>query len=266
MKHHQKSYVGNGMIKKHSDILYGKTDNFETFVYFSQLTQAKAVGMAISGHRVDWPRCSGTLYWQVNDCWPAPSWSSIDYFGNWKALHYQVQKDFENIAVLAVEKKLNEKDFYLVSDGTKPYNTDVCFDFYDLQGNWLVQHSFIVDVEPQKVVPLPVFSLMDQSISEYIVQASWKDEKGNNHSRIFENIKQSNLSKGEIKIDLISNENNEYTVVITNEKPIFNCWIYSEEKPFHLNQNFETLLPGKHEFKFTSELNFRVEDIKIRYL
>ena len=74
--------------------------NFEEFVYYSQLTEATAVSMAVTGHRLDAPRCSGTLYWQINDCWPAPSWSSMDYFWNWKALQYEVTKDYEDIAVL----------------------------------------------------------------------------------------------------------------------------------------------------------------------
>ncbi|NCA21228.1 MAG: glycoside hydrolase family 2 protein, partial [Crocinitomicaceae bacterium] len=66
MKHHQKSYVGNGMIEKHANLLFGKTKDFEQFVYYSQLTQAYAVSSAVAGHRLDAPRCMGTLYWQLN--------------------------------------------------------------------------------------------------------------------------------------------------------------------------------------------------------
>ena len=73
-------------IKKHSDILFGKPKDFSEFVYFSQLTQAKAVSIAISAHRMNAPICMGTIFWQLNDCWPAPTCSSIDYYGNWKAM------------------------------------------------------------------------------------------------------------------------------------------------------------------------------------
>ena len=68
MKHHQKSYVGNEMIARHAERLFGKTTDFKRFVYYAQLTQAKAVSMAIVSHRTSFPRTSGTLYWQMNDC------------------------------------------------------------------------------------------------------------------------------------------------------------------------------------------------------
>ena len=268
MKHRQKSYVGNGMIKKHSDILFGKADDFETFIYYSQLTQAKAVSIAISGHRTDWPRCAGTIYWQVNDCWPAPTWSSIDYYGNWKALHYEVRKDYENTAVVAVERKLNQKEFYLVSDWTEAYQTDICFDFYDLNGKWLEQHSFFADIEPQCVVSLPVFSLMDKPINDYIAIASWKDSHGKEFQRTFHNMTTpiSNMEHPITQIDIRTEENGRQKLILTTNKPLLNCWIYSETNPFHLDRNFETLLPGTHEFEIKSRGKINVETIKIRYL
>lgn len=268
MKHRQKSYVGNGMIKKHSDILFGKTDDFETFIYYSQLTQAKAVSIAISGHRTDWPRCAGTIYWQVNDCWPAPTWSSVDYYGNWKALHYEVQKDYENVAIVAVERTLNKKEFYLVSDWTESYQTDICFDFHDLDGKWLGQYSFFADVEPQSVVSLPVFSLMDKSINDYIAVASWKDKNGKEFKRTFHNFtsKISNSEQTETSIQIKTENNGVRKLILTTDQPLLNCWIYSENNPFHLDRNFETLLPGVHEFKFKSHEKIDPETIKIRYL
>jgi len=40
------------------------------------------------------PTCMGSLFWQINDCWPVASWSSIDYFGRWKAQQYFARKSF----------------------------------------------------------------------------------------------------------------------------------------------------------------------------
>lgn len=268
MKYRQKSYVGNGMIKKHSDILFGKTDDFETFIYYSQLTQARAVSIAISGHRTDWPRCAGTIYWQVNDCWPAPTWSSVDYYGNWKALHYEVQKDYENVAIVAVERTLNQKEFYLVSDWTESYQTDICFDFHDLNGKWLGQYSFFTDVEPQSIVSLPVFSLMDKPVNDYIAVASWKDKNGKEFKRTFHNLTSKIFSseQAETSIQLKVENNGIRKLILTTDKPLINCWIYSENNPFHLDRNFETLLPGVHEFDIKSHEKINLETIKIRYL
>lgn len=91
MKWHQKSYVGNGMISKHAEKYFGKASNFEDFVNKSQQTQALAMQMAIDAHRLRKGHCWGTLFWQYNDCWPGPSWSSRDVYGNWKQLHNELK-------------------------------------------------------------------------------------------------------------------------------------------------------------------------------
>ncbi|NND76648.1 MAG: glycoside hydrolase family 2 protein, partial [Flavobacteriales bacterium] len=91
MLNRQKSYKGTGLIEKHIKDYYKVSDSFEDFVYLSQLTQAKYMKMAINTHRLENERCSGTLYWQLNDCWPGPSWSTMDHYGNWKAAQYMVK-------------------------------------------------------------------------------------------------------------------------------------------------------------------------------
>ena len=68
-----------------------KSLSLEDFCYVSQLLQAWGTGYGIFQHIKQQPHCMGTLYWQLNDCWPVASWSSIDYYGNWKALHYRAQ-------------------------------------------------------------------------------------------------------------------------------------------------------------------------------
>ena len=63
-----------------------------------------ATRMGLEAHRYNQPYCMGTLYWQFNDCWPVASWSSRDYFGNWKALNYAVQQVFQPLALSVVSK------------------------------------------------------------------------------------------------------------------------------------------------------------------
>lgn len=94
LRSHQKHGRGLQIIDKAMRQYYGfdsKSLPLEDFVYVSQLLQAWGTGYGIYQHLKQQPHCMGTLYWQLNDCWPVASWSSIDYYGNWKALHYRAQ-------------------------------------------------------------------------------------------------------------------------------------------------------------------------------
>jgi beta-mannosidase len=98
---HQKHPGGTSKIRRFASGFYPKARNFNDFVYISQLQQAEAMRFAIETHRSAMPYCMGSLYWQLNDCWPAVSWSSIDYLGTWKACHYFVKKANESFRVVA---------------------------------------------------------------------------------------------------------------------------------------------------------------------
>ncbi len=91
---HQKHPVGNRLILNYMAREYPVPEAFEDFVYLSQLLQARGMRIAFEAHRRAMPRTMGTLYWQLNDTWPVVSWSSRDYFGRWKALHYAAQEAF----------------------------------------------------------------------------------------------------------------------------------------------------------------------------
>ena len=99
MKHHQKHVRGVEIIDKAMQEYYGvdsHTLSLEDFCYVSQLLQAWGVGYGILQHIKRQPHCMGTLFWQLNDCWPVASWSSMDYYGNWKALQYRVRDLFSD--------------------------------------------------------------------------------------------------------------------------------------------------------------------------
>ncbi|MFY0252418.1 glycosyl hydrolase 2 galactose-binding domain-containing protein [Chitinophaga sp. 30R24] len=96
MQSHQKSPAkGNAAIKTYMLHYYKAPKDFPAFVYLSQVLQAEGMKIAIEGHRRAMPWCMGTLYWQLNDCWPGPSWSGRDYYGRWKALQYYVKEAFK---------------------------------------------------------------------------------------------------------------------------------------------------------------------------
>ena len=99
MRSHQKHGRGREIIDKAMMRYYGfdsHTLGLEDYCYVSQLLQAWGTGYGIFQHIKQQPHCMGTLYWQLNDCWPVASWSSIDYYGNWKALHYRAKELYAN--------------------------------------------------------------------------------------------------------------------------------------------------------------------------
>lgn len=96
---HQKHSRGFQIIDAYMERDFPVPDSAEDYVYISQLLQAYGITKGIEAQRRAKPYNMGTLYWQLNDCWPAVSWSSIDYFGSWKALHYKAKRSFENVLV-----------------------------------------------------------------------------------------------------------------------------------------------------------------------
>ena len=101
---HQKHPRGNALIAEYMKRDYRSPKSFEDFVYVSQLLQAEGMRTGIEAHRRNKPYCMGTLYWQLNDVWPVASWSSIDYYGRWKAMQYYVRDAYSHVAALPHEE------------------------------------------------------------------------------------------------------------------------------------------------------------------
>ncbi|MEJ2249964.1 MAG: glycoside hydrolase family 2 protein [Candidatus Lokiarchaeota archaeon] len=102
MENHQKNNAGNDKILKYMKKRFIIPESFEDQVILSQITQAEAIIYGIKywrKNRIN-NQCMGNLYWQLNDCWPVASWSSIDYFGRWKALHYCIKRVYQPIIVV----------------------------------------------------------------------------------------------------------------------------------------------------------------------
>jgi beta-mannosidase len=119
MKAHQKflSGEGNERLRFYLDQYQRKPRDFADFVYLTQVMQAQAIDLAARHHRACRPTTMGSLYWQLNDSWPAISWASIDWYGRWKLLHYAARRFFAPQIVVA-ERKGDATRIALVSDAT----------------------------------------------------------------------------------------------------------------------------------------------------
>ena len=94
MEHHQRSGIGNTVIMQYMLDWFRLPTSFPMTLWLSQILQGMAIKYAVEHWRRGMPRGMGTLYWQLNDCWPVASWASVDYHGRWKALHYMARNFF----------------------------------------------------------------------------------------------------------------------------------------------------------------------------
>lgn len=115
MNAHQKATIGNALIKQTMSLYYKVPVKFEDLVYVGLVLQGQGMRHGIEAHRRNRPYCMGSLFWQLNDSWPVVSWSSIDYYGNWKAMQYQSQRAFAPVLINAI-KEGDDLCVYLISD------------------------------------------------------------------------------------------------------------------------------------------------------
>ncbi|MBI3135400.1 MAG: glycoside hydrolase family 2 protein [Bacteroidetes bacterium] len=105
-KNLQKSYIGNGLIQAEVETCFGEINTLSEWLYATQYVQAQALKAAIIAHRLKAPHCMGTLFWQLNDCWPGASWSILEYNQDKKVSFFEVEKWFS--PTIAVLEKSND--------------------------------------------------------------------------------------------------------------------------------------------------------------
>ena len=138
--------------------MYRTPKDFESYVYVSQVLQAEGVKVAMEAHRRAMPFCMGSLYWQIDDCWPVASWSSIDYYGRWKALHYTAQHSYAPILISPVFSKDDVK-VYIVSDKREEIDALLDATVMDFDGKIVFQKSIPVFVSPNHAEIAVVFTI-----------------------------------------------------------------------------------------------------------
>lgn len=118
MEKHQRNQVANGKIMNYMEQTFLYPTSFDTVLYASQLLQAEAIRYGVEHFRRNRGRCMGTVIWQLNDCWPVASWSSIDYCGRWKALHYYAKRFFAPLMISCAEEGILTQD---TNPNAEPY-------------------------------------------------------------------------------------------------------------------------------------------------
>jgi beta-mannosidase len=134
MESHQKNAGGNARIAETMFRYFRFPKDFANFVWLSQVQQGVAIQTAVDYWRSLKPHCMGTLYWQLNDCWPVASWSSLDYGGGWKVLHHMAQRFFQPVNVVVVPEGAGFRAT-AVNDTAEPVQLEATFLAATLDGS-----------------------------------------------------------------------------------------------------------------------------------
>jgi beta-mannosidase len=148
MQAHQKNKGGNERILTYMLREYREPKDFASFVYLSQVQQAEIIKIGAEHLRRQRPRTMGSLYWQLNDCWPVASWASIDYYGRWKALHYYARRFYDDVLISPFLHD-DKVDVYVVSDKLQPLSGKIHMRLLDFSGNSLLEQTKDVQVPAQ---------------------------------------------------------------------------------------------------------------------
>lgn len=144
LKAHQKHPRGFETIEQYLQTYFRSHHQFDKSIYLSQVLQAYGLETAIKAHRSAKPSCMGTLYWQLNDCWPVISWSATDYFQQKKAAQYSIQKKFINLLPW-IENKNGKVILSAVSDSLQMVEGKIRLTQYNLNGR--VENDQIIKVQ-----------------------------------------------------------------------------------------------------------------------
>jgi beta-mannosidase len=249
MKVHQKHPFGDELILSYMERDYVVPKDLEDYAYISQVNQAEGIRKAIEAHRRAKPYCMGTLYWQLNDCWPVISWSGVDYFNRWKALNYFARNAYEQVLISTV-KDDDRVRIYIVSDLLTRISADLNIELETFGGMKLWEKSVPVQIDPNSS---RVFFesgltglLKNARPAEVVLRARLMKDSTLLASNLFYflPVKELELQDPAIKYD-IKRIPQGYSITLAARQLAKNTFLQSPGLDGHFSDNFFDLLPGE---------------------
>lgn len=247
MRHHQRSWIGNGSIKKYMNWYYRMPTDFEKFLYVGQVLQAYGIGLAIESHRRAMPYNMGSLVWQINDCWPVASWSSSDYFHRWKALQYEIKREFEPVLISAYPSGEHTK-ISIVSDERCDVSANLEVTVCNFEGKILLKKTVQTIVKATAVTPVfeeKTNTLTQQSSISYMTMRL----KSNNQiiaekTYFFDVPKNLNLTKPNI-VSTIEKRDSKYIITLETDVLAKDVYLNFPDTEGFFSDNYFDLLPNR---------------------
>lgn len=261
MENHQRNAGGNARILETMTRYFRFPRDFEQMVFLSQIQQGLAIKTAIEYWRSTKPRCMGTLYWQINDIWPVASWSSLDYGGQWKLMHYMARRFYNLVNVVAVpqitEVQTNSRGtpvegqlpdhiaLRAINDTGRPVSIALEVTAVKVTGESRVVFSGNSAVGPDAAITVADIPFGDLAEDEFLYFV-WKDAQGKilgENDYFPKPYKAYELVGADIRAEW-SDRDGKAVLTLESDKPAF-FTTATVDAPGYFSDNAITLLPGR---------------------
>ena len=270
MEHHQKNKRGNKIIFKSINNFFKYPKSFEATLYLSQIQQAYGIKIAIEYWRSQRPRCMGIIYWQLNDNWPVSSWSSIEYTGNWKLLHYTVKSCFRPIHIVAYSKDNKNIEIWGINDTFKHSSGVLNIKYINFSGEIINEEDLDVNLHSESSTKLfkRTFDSLKFDKSNHFMFLTYR----NAGKELFNDLlltrpKYCNLELPEFNINTIKIDDYNLQIKLNSDKPAFYITLFIDNLEGHFNENCFTMIANQEKvisFKSDKKMEMDIDKFKIR--
>lgn len=256
MLSHQRANDGNTIIKTYMERDYKVPADFRQFLYVGQVLQAEGIKIAMEAHRSRMPYCMGSMFWQINDCWPVASWSSIDYYGRWKAQQYFAVKAYDTVLV-SPQLDNGKVSLYVVSDLLKDKQATLSLRLLDFSGKVLSQSSqpIVLKANTASLVQTQTAdALLAGAAAETSVLSVRLLDGGkvlSENTVYFKPVKDLALPKPAI-VKSVKQVGGDIVVAVTSNALVKNLYLSLEAGDGRFSDNYFDILPGE-----TAVVHFR---------
>ncbi|HLE64261.1 MAG TPA: glycoside hydrolase family 2 protein, partial [Pyrinomonadaceae bacterium] len=264
---HQRHPRGNQLIREYMLRDYPEPKDFESFLYVSQVLQAEGIKIGAEHLRRIMPHNMGSLYWQLNDCWPVASWSSIDYTGRWKALQYYARRFYSDILVSPHTENGN-LDVFMVSDRIHPVAAQVNLSLLDFDGNKLWnqrQEIEIASLSSRSYVSVPVNTLLAGKDARGVFLLTEVSVGGNlvtSNKHFFHPYKELSQPRPQISFE-VAPMRGGFKITLSTDKFAKAVYLSSPNYAGFFGDNYFDLIPGrKVEVQFRARAAIRLSDFR----
>ncbi|MGI6565992.1 MAG: glycoside hydrolase family 2 protein [Firmicutes bacterium] len=247
MEHHQRHPAGNSKITEMMTRYFRVPEGFENFVFLSQVQQGLAIKTGVEFWRHLQPTCMGTLYWQLNDVWPVCSWSSLEYSGKWKLLHYMAKRFYAPVIVTTFQNKDGALEVWAVNDTHQPQSVKAALQIWDLAGKVRKQEEY-TGVVPAGGASLLAVRSLEQLAPRPDEVFAFLELTGDGiyhyNDHFFTEYKRCHLPEASLKA-AAREVNGSYQVEVSTDMPAFFVSLECKGIRGEFDDNCFTLLPGK---------------------